>query len=106
MFFLQIPSTERRVVGICWAKLKPQGPEGPLKSEADVVFDVSVIQSTKAPKEIQNWLQCRVSLGRTGDEPQWLTNEGKFSLACGWALAGAASLLLSGVSSGSEGRFF
>jgi len=38
-----------------------------------------------------------VSLGRTGDEPRWLTNEGKFSLACVWALAGAFSLLPSGV---------
>jgi hypothetical protein len=26
MLSLQIPSTERRVVGLCWEKLKPQGP--------------------------------------------------------------------------------
>jgi hypothetical protein len=25
---LQIPSTERRVVGLCWEKLKPKGPKG------------------------------------------------------------------------------
>ncbi|KAJ1473880.1 hypothetical protein T484DRAFT_3306295 [Baffinella frigidus] len=28
MLSLQIPSTERRVVGICWEKLKPKGPQG------------------------------------------------------------------------------
>jgi hypothetical protein len=44
-----------------------------------------------------------MSLGRTGDEPRWLTNERILDLARGWAWADAASLLLSGVSSGSEG---
>ena len=28
MFSLQILSTEGRAVGLCWAKLKPQGPTG------------------------------------------------------------------------------
>ncbi|KAJ1495908.1 hypothetical protein T484DRAFT_1607260 [Baffinella frigidus] len=32
MLFLQILCTERRVVGICWAKLKPKGPKGTLSN--------------------------------------------------------------------------
>ena len=31
MLSLQIPSTERRVVGLCWEHLKPKGPKGRFK---------------------------------------------------------------------------
>ena len=42
MLSLQIPSTERRVVGICWEHLKPNGPKG---SESKNAF--SAVLSTE-----------------------------------------------------------
>jgi hypothetical protein len=74
------------------------GVWGPPHDETSAAF----AQSRAFTREAGGVPACRggsgVSLGRTGDEPRWLTHEGILDLARGWAWAGAASLLPSGVS--------